>query len=333
MRLIRWASLPAVLALALSACAGPRAPLQIDSKGIPVDIVLGEQDRPSYPPNLNPGPVGFPGFLGPPIPRPKPGVQPPSPAPSEACPRANVFDSPLLVARLAAPEPPVEAAYSFRNEGSFQVGPGAPSAYPPITRRTVSEVRPIAGEDNFEFDVSIRLVDDTTTTTYRVLNSGTTPDRGVFIARIITERSDGTDAFVPTTPIKLLPFPGPEAGTNLEDETEALVGREYRSSGTDPITQTTMFLEARIAASKARVDACGDWVDGFEVEVLQGRIVGPTKQIDFTGRYVIAPQYGGLVVEDQIEMEGREGLEQLSSTNRARINVVPRDPAAAATAS
>jgi len=316
-------ALLAGLALATSACAGPRAPLEIDTKGIPVDIVLGRQDQPPYPPNLNPGPAGFPGFIQPPIPRPQPGIQPPSPPPAEACPPASGLDSPLLAARLTAPLPPTEATYAFRNEGSFQVGEGAPSQYPPITRRTVSDVRAIAGEGNFEFDVSIRLLDDTTVTTYRVLNSGTTPDRGVFIARIVTERDEGADAFVPTTPIKLLPFPGPEAGTNLEDETEALVGREYRSSGTDPLTQTTMFLEARIAAAKARVDACGEWVDGFEVEVLRGSIVGPAKQISFTGRYVVAPQYGGLIVEDQIDLSGSEALEQLRSANRARINRVP----------
>ena len=323
--MVKRVGLVAALALAVGACAGPSAPLEIGSKEIPVDITLGDQGQtpPPRPLGANPSPLAFPGFIQPPIPRPQPGLTEPHPGVG-ACPLADPLDAALLVARRSAPALPAQGAYRFRNQGSFTVD-GVETAYPPTTKRTVVDPRPIDAEGNFEFGVRISLIDETTTTTYRVLNGGTLPDRGIYIVRVITERASGTDSFVPHQPILLLPFPPPELGTNLEDEIDDARGDTYRSSGTDPLTSTTMILEARLAG-KARVDACGEWIDAFDVEVITGRIVGPSKQITFTGRYAVAPQYGGLIVEDDIQMEGTQDFVPVASANRARINRVPRDP-------
>jgi hypothetical protein len=309
-------------ALATAACS-PQAPLEVGSKQIPVDITLGEQGA-ARPPGLNPSPGGFPGFIQPPVPRIEPGINPPA-LPSARCPVASPLDAAELVARQTAPLPPVAATYRFRNQGSFQIGDGARVAYPRITTRRVHDVRAIEGERNYEFDISIPLADETTTTTYRVLNSGDAPDRGVYIVSIVTERSDGADAFIPQTPILLMPFPPPELGTNLEDEVAGVAGPTYRSSGTDPISQTTMVLEAQIAG-KVGVDACGEWIDAFDIQIVSGRILGPSKQLSFTGRYRIATQYGALVVEDDIELSGMDNFEQVTSEDRARINRLPKEP-------
>ena len=316
------ASLIACLLAAVS-CA-PSAPLEIGSKEIPVNITLGEQASVARPPALNPAPAAFPGFIQPPIPRVEPGLVPPPVEPG-ACPIANPLDAAELVARATAPLEPRPGTYAFRNTGEFTVGDAVPVPYPEISQRRVRAIRAIEGESNYEFDVSIPVADETTTTTYRVLNSGDTPDRGIYIARVVTERSDGADAFVPTPPVLLMPFPPPEVGTNLEDELSEVIGENYRSSGTDPISQTTMILEAKIDG-KVRVDACGEWIDAFDIVVLDGRIVGPAKQVAFTGRYAIAPQYGALVVEDDIELNGTDNFERVSSVLRARINRVPREP-------
>ena len=320
---MRRAALILALALALAAC-GSGGPIDIGSKQIPVDITLGESAG-ARPPALNPAPIGFPGFLQPPIPRPEPGG-PRLVPPARACPIANPLDASLLVARASAPLAPAEATYPFRNQGSFSVG-GVGTSYPSVTERTVGDVRAVA-DGVFEFDVSIELLSDTTTTTYRVVDDPDALERGVFITRIITARASGADAFVPHRPIQLMPFPPPEFGTNLEDELANLQGQNYRSAGTDPLTQTTMVLEASITG-KTRVDACGEWIDAFEVEVVDGRIVGPDKQITFTGRYAIAPQYGGLVIEDDIDLVGTENFQDIESRNRARITVVPKDARAA----
>jgi hypothetical protein len=313
-----------VVALGAAACSGPRAPLEVGSKEIAADILIGESPDalPSRPPGANPGSFAFPGFLEPPIPRLEPGVVPP-PQFARDCPIADPLDAALQVARASAPRPPKERPYAFRNTGWFQAGEGPRVDYPRVTERRVDDVATDGA--NFEFDVAVDLADETTTTTYRVVNEAPTPERGIYIIRVVTERSDGADVFVPQTPILLMPFPPPELGSNLEDELAELTGEEYRSSGTDPLTQTTLVLEAKVAG-KTRVDACGEWVDAFDVEVISGRIVGPGKQIEFTGSYAIAPQYGGLIVEDDIRLGGLDAFEPVKSRNRARINRVPAEP-------
>lgn len=316
--------LPAALALLAASCA-PSAPLEVGSKQIPVDITLGRSPA-ARPPALNPSPGGFPGFLQPPVPRLEPGVVPPAPEP-DPCPVANPNDAAHLVARQTAPLPPVEQTYAYRNQGSFQIGDATRTAYPPVTERTVTGVTALEENSNYEFGVAITLAGETTTTTYRVLNSGQTPERGVYIVSIVTERADGADAFIPEPPILLMPFPPPELGTNLEDELAGVTGPTYRSSGTDPISQTTMVLEAQITG-KVGVDACGEWIDAFDIQIVSGRIVGPSKQITFTGRYRIATQYGALVVADDIELSGMDNFEEISSTNRAHIARVPAEPRA-----
>jgi len=314
----------AILALLASACSGPRAPLEVGSKEIAADILIGESPDalPSRVPGSNPGSFAFPGFIEPPIPRLEPGVVP-LPLPVRKCPIADPLDAAVLVARASAPLPPKERVYAFRHTGWFQAGDGPRVDHPRVTERAVDDVR-VDGA-NFEYDVAIELAGETTTTTYRVVNDAPTPERGIYIVRVVTERSDGSDVFVPQTPILLMPFPPPEFGTNLEDELAELSGEEYRSSGTDPVTQTTLVLEARVAG-KARVDACGEWVDAFDIEVISGRIFGPSKQIEFTGSYAIATQYGGLIVEDDIHLSGLDRFEPVESRDRARINRAPAEP-------
>lgn len=310
--------------LALTACAGPASPLEVGSKAIPADVTLGDTALPPRPTGQNPGSFGFPGFIQPPIPRPRPGVSPPIPR-AKACPIANPLDASLLVARAEAPLAPAPATYTFRNDGAFTLD-GVTMDYPRTTERAISAARALPG-DTYEFDVTIGLAGETTTTTYRVVNDVESLERGIFIARVATERADGADSFVPDRPIMLMPFPPPELGTNLEDELAAIIGDSYRSSGTDPLTQTTMLLEARITG-KTRVDACGEWIDAFDIEVVTGRIIGPSKQIAFAGSYAVAPQYGGLVVEDDIDMTGTQDFVEVASDLRARINRVPRAPLA-----
>lgn len=315
----------ASIALLTTACAGPRDSVEIGSKDIAVDIVLGDQ-RPTPPP-LPPGsgPVGgFPGFIGPPVPRPEPGAPPPPPPPPEACPIADPNGASKLVALKRAPRPPVPATYRFRNEGAFTLGEGVEITYPPEQTRTVENVTVTSG--GYDFDVAATLAGITTTTTYRVINDSPLPDRGIYLIQIVTRFPNGdAEAFTPDRGLLLMPFPPPEFGTNLEDEIDRQRGADYRSTGTDPISQTTMVLHARIVG-KDRANACGEWVDAYDIEVEEGKIVGPTKNIDFTGHYLIAPQYGALVVRDDLTFTGTEDFELFESSNVATINAVPLEP-------
>lgn len=318
-----------VCAMAATACAGPGRSLEVGVKDVPVDIVLGAPQQSPVSPPLGAGPItGFPGFIAPPAPDPGDhGGWVINDPPASACPIGNPLDAAQLVARKEAPLPPVEQTYAYRNQGTLKVGDGATTVYPKAEKRTVSTVRKITA-GTYEFDVAADLLGTVTTTTYRVINDGATPDRGAYIAGIVTRRADGSaEAFTPDRPLLLLPFPPPEYGTNLEDEIDRQRGTSYTSSGTDPLSQTTMLVEARVVG-KERVDACGEWVDAFDVEVTNGRIVGPTKNITFTGHFLVATQYGGLVVEDNLHFVGTDGSKGYESKNRSRINVVPRAPRA-----
>jgi hypothetical protein len=311
------------------ACAAPRAGLEVGSKDVPVNIVLGRQgDAVAPPPSFTPNP-GFPGFIQPPIPRPEPGAPPPAGPILGPCPLANPLDPSELVANRDAPYAPARGTYTYRNAGTLSVG-DVTTEYPDSMTRRVRAVRATGSGTDFEFDVDVTVAGVTTTTTYRALNSGLTPDRGLYIVQVVTPRPEGTESFTPDPPILLMPFVSPEYGTNLEDELDRTRGEGYRSQGTDPLSQTTMTLEAKIDG-KSRVNACGEWVDAFDVVVTQGQIVGPTKQLTFSGHYIVAPQYGGLVVEDHITMSGTETrpdgmLEPVSSDVRSIIDVVPNKP-------
>lgn len=320
---MKRATLCVALALALGACAGPRADLEVGSKEVAVDIVLGAQTTPpALPPDLTPNP-GFPGFIQPPLPRPDPGAPPPVGPPQGACPTPHPLDPIARAAARTAPYAPAAGSYVYRNVGEFTLD-GQTIEYPRTMTRRVHEVRAIEG--GFEFAVDATFAGVTTTTRYRALNAGLTPDRGLYITQVVTRRPEGTETFTPDPPILLLPFVSPEYGTNLEDEIDRARGDGYRSQGTDPLTQTTMTLEARIDA-KQRINACGEWVDAFDVVVTTGSIVGPTKRLDFSGHYLVAPQYGGLIVSDDITMSGTEDVvEPVSSRVRSTINSVPRDP-------
>lgn len=327
----RIAAAAAVLALALSACGGPNIALEVGSKEIPVDIVFGgKRAAPPPPPaGADPGPIGFPGFIQPPPPRLEPGVPPVPGPPPPSCPIANPLDASLLVARLTA-QPPVPATYVYKNEGKLKAG-DASTEYPAVTTHVVQNVQSQPAEEFFDYDVVATVAGVATTTTYRVRTGGQAPDRGIYIVQTVRRSPTRTQAFTPSAPILLLPFPSPEYGTNLEDEIDGYRGQRYRSAGTDPLTQTTMVLEATFIG-KTRVDACGEWIDAFEVEVTLGSIVGPGQQLDFTGRFAVAPQYGALIVEDTLHMTGTEDFgtedqQTIEINNRSRITKIPANPA------
>jgi len=328
------ASLAMVL---LASCGGPRTPLDVGAKEFPANILLGKRALeiapPPLPPRSNPDLAFFPGFLQPPIPRSQPG-QIPVTGPAPECPPADPNGPSDLAAFNRAPKPPVPATYVYRNSGSYEIEGKERGPYPPASIRTVKNVKsvPLGAPDDYEYDLEITEAGRVTTSTYRVLNDTTNPRRGVYLVQVVAPGPRGTDSFSPEPPILLMPFPPPEFGTNLEDETSTTTQGQYRTSGTDSRTQTTMVLEARISpeSPKLRADACGEWVDGWDIEVTFGRIVsngvGGVKDISFTGHFSLATQYGALVVRDQIVMSGLDGLDNITSTKTSTINSVPLEP-------
>lgn len=314
--------------LLMVSCSGPQTPIEISTKEIPVDIVLGEQNKkelPAPPPGVNLTPIGFPGFIEPPPPRrgpQNPGFVPPPKA--GPCPVANPADPADRPAQASAFKPPVPEPYAYRNQGYYETAGLGKIQYPEEIVRTVQNVVP-GDAGNYDFQVSIMLGDQLTTTSYRVINDVSQVERGVYMTQVVSPGPKGFDSFTPSPPILLMPFPGREFGTNLEDETARLVGRKYRSSGTDASQQTSMVLEAQID-SKLLIDACGHWVDSWDIEVTNGQIIGPGRSLNFTGHYYLATQYGALIVRDDLVFMGSDGADKVTIKNVATINRVPREP-------
>ncbi|MCA1840283.1 MAG: hypothetical protein ABR507_02320 [Actinomycetota bacterium] len=308
----------------LSAC-GPHIPVEIGTKEVAVDIVLGEQNKaepPLGPSNINLSPLGFPGFIEPAIPRFGTGFVPPAPPP--ACPVADPQAPAELVAFDSAKKPPLDAVYPYRNSGFFRTQGKGTSDYPPQITRRVHDVVPASNGD-YDFMVSIGLGGTETTTSYHVTNNPDSVNRGVFMTQVVTPRENGFDSFTPSPPITLMPFPAREFGTNLEDETNSLVGRKYRSSGSDASQGTSMVLEAQVDG-KSLIDACGHHLDAWDIEVTTGQIVGPGKDLQFTGHYFLATEYGALVVKDDLRFSGTDGLDSVTINNISTIDVLPKEP-------
>jgi hypothetical protein len=170
-----------------------------------------------------------------------------------------------------------------------------------------------------------------TTTTYSVTPESPLTDlSGVFIRQIVTRfKSGGTDTFNPQSPgVKLLHFP-------------AEPGVQWDSHGADPLSQTAMSFHAQIGRElpdgndpdtlpdiqgKARVDACGQPLDAWWVQIKDGSIVGPNTNLTLNALYAIAPQFGGFPVMEEVEVKGTNRGLQTNSKNAATIAKEPIFP-------
>lgn len=312
---MKRAAFSALLAVTLAACAGPRSPLEVGMKEYPTEVLLGAQRTAVLPPpSLGPV-VGFPGFVQPPPPR---DSLPERPAPD--CPDADPLDSPRLPATNRASRPPVVASYTFRNQGAFTIeGPNARQGrYPATTTRSIQNVQQSINE--FTFEVAETLGDTTTTTIYRVVPEtvvppaiANPPDSGIFIIRVVSERpGEDPEFFAPTPGILILPFP-------------AEPGLQWDARGIDPLTQTVMQFHGNVTGT-TRVDACGVFLQAWNVVLTQGFISGPTKELTFKATYAIGTQFGGFSLYDNVEMSGVDGDDTLRSANLAVISSEPSEP-------
>ena len=118
------------------------------------------------------------------------------------------------------------------------------------------------------------------------------PDRGISLVKIesIDNKGEVVAAFNPTTPILYLPLP-------------VSSGEQFQSTGIDPRTGQTIIHEATVLG-RERVDACGELVDGWAVEARQTTTngdAGPAAQVTY--RYILATQYGGMMVSERLKYE------------------------------
>jgi len=309
--------------LVLTACGSPTARLDVGFKEVPSSVVLGAQTSPSAQPSsvsaipLPPPPsvvsLPPPTFVLPPAGQ--PNLPPPTIPSAQACPPADPLAAPRVEAPTSIGKPPIAAAYLFDNVGTFSVS-GADArrgTFPARTLRLFGNVRGSAG--NFGYDVSERIGDTTTTTSYRVISDTALPgqETGVFIDKMTYVRADGsTAAFTPTPPLKLATLP-------------LLRGASTDQRGVDAQTQTAMSFTATVEG-KARVFACGEPLDTWTIHLTEGKFISPTQNLTFDATYQLGTQFGGIIIADSVAFEGSDGDAGIQRSKRATIAAVPRTP-------
>ncbi|MDQ1446677.1 MAG: hypothetical protein QOI20_3141 [Acidimicrobiaceae bacterium] len=306
----RTALVLACVSLAMSACAGPLTPLDIASKEVPIDVLLGKRvqavGEAPVPPLVIPRAAFEAGgvFSDEPAPveGPKPTVAPPTQEAPSDCPEADPLQPPRLVARNQIDKPPVPATYVYRTEGKIAAAGGKLSILAPTSTITVGDV--VTESTGWTFDVTMANAGlPPSTTTYRVLAAGVdsrpptvvvTPPRppdsvprpneagpGLYLA--------GTEGFHPSFPgLAMIRFPLEE-----KDAFDASA-----SDGPTTITQRSTVEH------KAVFDACGTPIDVWLV-TISGRSVtagpGGPETVDFVQIIDVGTQYGGLFVSHRTD--------------------------------
>lgn len=129
------------------------------------------------------------------------------------------------------------------------------------------------------------------------------PERGVVIDRITTIGGDRSESFNPQTGLLLLPL-------------RVRVGERYESVAVDATSGQTLRLTG-VVKQQERVDACGEIVEGWRVEAV---VESSASDEPFLYNYVIAPQFGGVLISEEIERKSAEGVAKL------RFSVGQREP-------
>lgn len=325
-----------VAATVLVACGQPSSPLAVGVREVRNDIVLGAQGDESEPtvgPIVTPPPlpptavvitVPPPEPRFPPSPTMTPSLPPSPPPPPPACPEDHPLQAPRLESPRADIVPPVEETLSFRNDGTFSLS-GANAnegVFTGDSQRSVENVL-IADNGDFFYEVRAELGGTVTTTTYEVriepLDETVSPalgaaalqdDRGIYIRSVTTEAEDGsTSTFSPNPPLLLLPLPNSN-------------GHLFSARSVDTRSGTTMSYDGTVGEA-VRVNACGTPLQGIEVVLTNGQILGPDVNVEFEARYVLATQFGGISIQDEFNIAGTEAGAISSRKNLAIINDLP----------
>lgn len=226
------------------------------------------------------------------------------------------------------------------------------SPLPPITTRTVAEVvaePAVAGLEPFTFDVVWDAGERSSTSSYRIVigdppvappddgdeepTDGLPPegdplvervegvDPGPLVPGLYLTQSDRTsmDGFAPPAPgMKLVEFP-------VEG------GATFAATATDGTT--TMDYTSTVSFSPVVIDACDTWVEGWPVEI-EGTVTSTSIEflghqvVHFEAEYVIAPQFGGLILDENILVtnpdDGESGVVLPLRASTAKIQSVPQ---------
>lgn len=319
----------------LSACAGPEAPIDVGSKEVPIDLLLGATVKqvaqaPLPPLEIPVTPQGLISFE--PAPPPVPGAPAvtTTTAPPGPCPEADPLDVPKKVAANNVTAPPKPGTYTARTVGRMRIG-GANAQDVLLNPSSKVEVANIVNEatGGSTFDLTVTNGNASTTTTYRVLPLGvaapaspvappqTVPSNapkpspaspGLYVARV---SSPGAVAFNPGAPgILVARFPL-DLGTVVD------------SAGSDGATTTSWRSTVK---AKETVDACGTPIDTYRIELTDGRTTtgNNAEAVTFTSVINLGTQYGGLPLFQKTDASGTRGTTAITRSVQLTFDQEPK---------
>lgn len=315
-----------MLAALIAACVSPDDP-GVAIENIEADLVFGieEAPEPVVPANTNPGAVPQTpieidlGEFRNPVADRLPPLN--AVAPESECPAALPTAAAEKPTDVTITGPVQEGVYLWKRDGS-QLMPNPTGGEPVSTRiegferRIIRNVKPY--DDPFDpnaytFEMVQPLLDRPVVqvrtflvkpqTSAQVAPGGLVvidepranePEGGISLLQVeeFTEDDESLGTFQPTNGLLLAGLPIDASET-------------FQSTAVDPKSGQTIVQDGAMRG-RARVDACGELVDGWRVETTQVRsdIGGQT-----TYNYVLAPQYGGMLILEEVSIVSEEGIE------------------------
>ncbi len=297
------------LAAVLTAC-GPQAPLELNLRTVALTVPrIPTPAVEMIPPAPAPLPVSLPapvrvGTLLPPPPPPPPPTPAPAPAVEDPCPPGDP---------TAAPE---------RSAGVYVTG--LPAEDQRTERATTNYVDPETGDavvSESEIDVTVRrlgqseaaitgqLLDDwvvervdtatgaSSATQFRYVHESDAPgatNPGIWLVGMAwSDPSRGGDITWEPAGSGLWLLPSPVV-LQAED------GVQYVGTATDPRTTTTVTI-VRNVTGRDRVNACGEYVEGYVVG-MTGTFTAPGFARELAWELTLATGYGGIDVESSLAL-------------------------------
>jgi len=299
----------------LSGCVHGRSP-GVAVKQLSADIVFGvPPEKPdAAPPGVAP-PSGLDQALAPPElpPVTKTRATVPKPAASP-CPEASESASAAVAATSSVKDPPALGTYRWKasqtKDNKTKTG---------FFQRSITYVSPVTSAPNPEHDVDSSQPEEVKTFTYDVttLNAdgtkrvttfrvktgavnalvdlpvGNTPaatgesDRGLSLVRIVDYNVGGTEvsSFNPQPAVLLLPL-------------AVAVNQTFQSVGVD--AGGASLVHSGTVSSRKTVDACGDIVDGWEVDSNETFTDSSGAATSSSYVYYVATQLGGILTYEKI---------------------------------
>jgi hypothetical protein len=312
----------AMAAAAVLAACGPEPRLRLSMRNVGVTVPRLVAPAVELVPVDAPPPVALPPV--PPLVTQLPSpVQAPPPEPSAvaepapaACPAASPFAVPKAVAVETVDRPPAEQHFVQASTGTFTSGSTEGRLDGPVEVTIAHLPSTTTGSGQQVRPWRVQQVDTTTqarsVAVYQLLLPSTAAGAsapGVYLVGLawsdpvrgeLTFQPSGNGLFVLPSPVVV-----------------AQNDAQYAGLATDPNTLTTLALTRNVRARK-RVDACGQLVDTWTVE-MTGRLVAPGAQWNLTWTQQIATAYGAVTVEERVGLDdvtgGRSWQRKLVSTS------------------